>query len=247
METLSRLGSALPFIHEDDSITPLIKSEQRFRPTKKAIEAELSNPESDGITWEQLIERLLEIFDSDEVNIDEVEELLSAYHTIKTDWKKYAKYDAYKYTRNLVHEGNGKFNLMLLCWGPGNQSSIHDHADAHCFVKNLEGDMKETRFDWPSDKESEDGAMVEKGAVHIKPDDVTYMSDELGLHRVENTSHSNPAVSLHLYSPPFQSCQMFDERTGKALRCPMTFWSKYGEKIHRKKSERMYDVVSTAD
>ena len=41
--------------------------------------------------------------------------------------------------------------------------------------------------------------------------------------------------------------QMFDERTGKALRCPMTFWSKYGEKIHRKKSERMYDVVSTAD
>ena len=41
--------------------------------------------------------------------------------------------------------------------------------------------------------------------------------------------------------------QMFDERTGKAMRAPMTFWSKYGEKIHRKKSERMYDVVSTAD
>ena len=40
---------------------------------------------------------------------------------------------------------------------------------------------------------------------------------------------------------------MFDERTGKAMRAPMTFWSKYGEKIHRKKSERMYDVVSTAD
>jgi cysteine dioxygenase len=54
----------------------------------------------------------LEIFDSDEVNIDEVEELLSAYHTNKADWKKFAKFDAYKYTRNLVHEGNGKFNLM---------------------------------------------------------------------------------------------------------------------------------------
>ena len=43
---------------------------------------------------------------------------------------------------------------------------------------------------------------------NFQPDDVTYMSDELGLHRVENTSHSNPAVSLHLYSPPFQSCQV---------------------------------------
>jgi len=247
METLSRLTSALPSIHEDDISNNSIAGESRFRPTRKAIEAELSNPESSGVTWEQMIERLLEIFDSDEVNIDEVEELLSAYHTNRADWKKFAKFDPYKYTRNLVHEGNGKFNLMLLCWAPGNQSSIHDHADAHCFVKDLDGTLKETRYYWHHEKKSEDGGMVEKGHVHIKPDDVTYMSDELGLHRVENTSHSNPAVSLHLYSPPFQSCQMFDERTGKAMRAPMTFWSKYGEKIHRKKSERMYDVVSTAD
>ncbi len=37
------------------------------------------------------------------------------------DWRKFAKFDKYKYTRNLVHEGNGKFNLMLLCWAEGNQ------------------------------------------------------------------------------------------------------------------------------
>ena len=74
---------------------------------------------------------------------NQVEELLCTYHTNRTDWKKFAKFDPYKYTRNLVHEGNGKFNLMLLCWAPGNQSSIHDHADAHCFVKNLDGVLKE--------------------------------------------------------------------------------------------------------
>ena len=36
-----------------------------------------------------------------------------------------------RYTRNLVDEGNGKFNLMLLCWGEGHASAVHDHADAH--------------------------------------------------------------------------------------------------------------------
>ena len=72
METLSRLSSALPSIHEDDISNNSIGGESRFRPTRKAIEAELSNPESSGVTWEQMIERLLEIFDSDEVNIDEV-------------------------------------------------------------------------------------------------------------------------------------------------------------------------------
>ena len=72
METLSHLASALPSIHEEYSSPPVISTEQRFRPTKKAIDAEISNPNSGGITWEQLIERLLEIFESDEINIDEV-------------------------------------------------------------------------------------------------------------------------------------------------------------------------------
>ncbi len=60
---------------------------------------------------------------------------------------------------------------------------------------------------------------------------VCYMSDELGLHRVENPSHTEPAVSLHLYSPPFSSCNMFDQRTGHKTNCKVTFWSKYGEKV----------------
>ena len=25
----------------------------------------------------------------------------------------------FRYTRNLVDQGNGKFNLMILCWGEG--------------------------------------------------------------------------------------------------------------------------------
>ena len=52
--------------------------------------------------------------------------------------------------------------------------------------------------------------------------------DSMGLHRVENASHTSPAVSLHLYSPPFQSCQSFDQRTGMARTVKMTFWSKHG-------------------
>ena len=72
MDTISKLSHALPSIHEDDASSTVINSVERFRPTKKAMDAEISNPESDGITWEQLIDSLLEIFDSDEVNIDEV-------------------------------------------------------------------------------------------------------------------------------------------------------------------------------
>lgn len=55
-----------------------------------------------------------------------------------------------RYTRNLVDVGNDRFNLMALCWGEGHGSSIHDHSDAHCFVKVLDGQLKETMYEWPS-------------------------------------------------------------------------------------------------
>lgn len=46
--------------------------------------------------------------------------------------------------------GNGKFNLMILCWGEGHGSAIHDHADSHCFMKMLKGELCEIRYAWPN-------------------------------------------------------------------------------------------------
>ena len=43
---------------------------------------------------------------------------------------------------------------------------------------------------------------------------VSVFLDSIGLHRVENPSHTDRAVSLHLYSPPIVMCQAFDQRTG---------------------------------
>lgn len=50
----------------------------------------------------------------------------------------------------MVDKGNGKYNLMALCWGEGHGSAIHDHADAHCFMKMLQGELQEIRFAWPT-------------------------------------------------------------------------------------------------
>lgn len=55
--------------------------------------------------------------------------------------------------------------------------------------------------------------------------------DTLGLHRVENPDHSNVAVSLHLYCPPFDACSVFNKNTGKQTKCKVTFWSVNGQKV----------------
>ncbi|GIY33621.1 cysteine dioxygenase type 1 [Caerostris extrusa] len=133
------------------------------------------------------------------------------------------------YTRNLVDEGNGKYNLMLLAWAEGQGSSIHDHANSHCFMKVLDGSLREVRFAWPSESEEEEEKEMQIiGQTTLKTNDVTYMNDSLGLHRVENPSHTQTAASLHLYSPPFESVLLFDQRTGHKTKGKCTFWSKYG-------------------
>ncbi|XP_048857066.1 cysteine dioxygenase type 1 [Brienomyrus brachyistius] len=179
-------------------------------------------------TLDDLIKILHQIFSSDSVNVEEVQTIMEAYESNPQEWMKFAKFDQYRYTRNLVDNGNGKFNLMILCWGEGHGSSIHDHTNSHCFMKILQGQLKETLFMWPDSKSH--GSMKQKSQRVLQDNKCAYISDSIGLHRVENVSHTERACSLHLYSPPFQHCQTFDQRTGHKNTVKLTFWSKYGEK-----------------
>ncbi|XP_045782655.1 cysteine dioxygenase type 1 [Maniola jurtina] len=240
----------------------------------------------DGL--ETLVQELHRVFSKSHVNIQEVQSLMSAYKSDPKQWRKFAKFDRFRYTRNLVDAGNGLFNIMILCWGPGHASAIHDHADSHCFMKLLSGSLDEVRYEWPNNVEPEiakklktksnrrtlseneqitenstnldvnendrcqksyqngrDGcqnghneedcgydaqSMKEIGRTRLEVDDVCYINDAQGLHRMENPSHVDGAVSLHLYCPPFDSCRVFDSRTGKSTEVKVTFWSMYGKK-----------------
>ncbi|XP_062534805.1 cysteine dioxygenase 1-like [Armigeres subalbatus] len=193
-------------------------------------------------------QRLHEAFASDRVNIEVVNHLLLSYQSNPSEWRKFA-FDRFRYTRNLVDAGNGKFNLMILCWNEGHASAIHDHADSHCFMKMLKGQLTEVRFAWPKDKTVNEDSIAhignDNGSDEIEYDGeeleeisrssletngVCYINDNLGLHRVENPSHSDVAVSLHLYCPPFDTCSIFNKQNGKRTKCKVTFWSKYGKR-----------------
>ena len=82
----------------------------------------------------------------------------------------------------------------MLVWTPGKGSPVHDHADAHCLMKVLKGILKETRFDFPGYNGA--APTVVKETVYER-DQVTYMSDDLGLHKISNPSTTVVAVSLH--------------------------------------------------
>ncbi|KHN98199.1 cysteine dioxygenase [Metarhizium album ARSEF 1941] len=168
---------------------------------------------------------------SDDVDVGSLTELMLNYDSNPREWSKYAYGDAGRgYTRNLVDEGNGKSNLLVLVWSPGKGSPIHDHGNAHCLMKILRGTLTETRYAFPED-DDEEGPMTVISEKTYKENGVTYMADELGLHRVANRG-SDFAVSLHLYTPPNvakEGCRIFNEKTGKSSHVPgCHYYSAYG-------------------
>lgn len=72
------------------------------------------------------------------------------------------------------------FSILYLLCNHSKHFSIHDHQNSHCFVKVLEGTLRETRFAWP---ESEENApMKEISKSDAQMNDVTYMSGQFKIH-----------------------------------------------------------------
>ncbi|TRX89348.1 hypothetical protein FHL15_009785 [Xylaria flabelliformis] len=191
---------------------------------------------------------------SEDVDVEDLTHLMERYVSDPQEWSQYAlSNDNMPYTRNLVDEGNGKANLLVLVWTPGKGSPIHDHGNAHCVMRILHGDLTETRYDFP-DGDKEKPMEMKSERVH-KEGTVAYMADELGLHRVSNHG-SDFAVSLHrrfsvaasigapyghlanrliVYTPPNvarQGCNIFNPETGKKTHVPKCGnYSAYGQRV----------------
>lgn len=165
-----------------------------------------------------------------------IRRLLERLEVNQDEFARFAHFDADKrYTRNLIAteeqtEATLGFTLLLLCWNPGKESPVHDHPCDGCWFRVIQGSVCETRYLLP-DKDSVCRALVRTGECTAASGDVAYMDDSMGLHKVGNPSPSVPAMTLHLYSPPFSKCSVWMDESNSERRCQptVTYYSENGE------------------
>ncbi|XP_075259768.1 cysteine dioxygenase type 1-like [Convolutriloba macropyga] len=162
-----------------------------------------------------------------DVNQNELCKMLESYKSNKNEWIQFAFRDDLRYTRNLVKKGE-LYEVILMRWGEGHATSVHSHCGCHCAMKVLQGEIKETLFDFPKHKKA---PLPEKSVTLLQPEEVAYISDDIGLHRLENPSAYEEAMTLHVYIPSFNCTDRYDERTGKKQKIMLTFTSKDGQKV----------------
>eukprot|EP00968_Pinguiococcus_pyrenoidosus_P010989 scaffold876_cov243-Pinguiococcus_pyrenoidosus.AAC.48 len=143
-----------------------------------------------------------------------------------SEYERFALFDKEQaYTRNLVATDNETFVLLLLCWSPGQTSKIHDHPCEGCWMRVMEGRVDEKLYLKKS------GKMVQTGFSRYSSGDVAFVDDCVGFHSIGNPSDTAGAMTLHLYSPPFEHCRAWPDKNDARNVChpAMTFHSAFGK------------------
>lgn len=120
-------------------------------------------------------------------------------------FEDHATWDTQDYTRNCI-ERNDRYELLLLCWNPGNVTPIHSHGGQKCWVYQIAGELSEQRF-----INTENGPTETHRQV-LKPHNLTYMDDRMGFHVLQNNSKER-SMSLHVYAHPIVKCKVFNDQT----------------------------------
>lgn len=142
--------------------------------------------------------------------------LLDDFDFSTIDFKPYQSWSNESYTRNCLYKDD-RFELILLCWEYGQETPIHGHDGEDCWVYLLEGKMKEVFFNM-----DKNNILIADNTQTVEPDQVTFMSDNQGFHRLKN-GHDGRSMSLHLYAKPIEHCQSFDEKTQQFVERALTF------------------------
>ena len=146
----------------------------------------------------------------------------------------FAKFDFSRgYTRNLIATDNKCYTLLMLCWTPGKYSPIHDHPCDGCWMKVLQGQIHEIRYRVDPITGSNCGDTLTCSQETIcNEGEVLYMEDSMGLHKVGNPLETVPAISLHLYCPPFQKCKIWlNESYTQPCVTTISHFSEYGRQV----------------
>jgi cysteine dioxygenase len=144
--------------------------------------------------------------------------------------EKYCFFSRGNYTRNLIFK-NDVFECMTICWEVGQFSRIHNHRDQNCWMSAPIGRLRVQNF-------RVDQRDASHGTCHIVPADIyemdaahpAFVNPLEPVHQVLNLPEFNQrAVSIHVYSKPFDSCEVYQREKGTYSDAPLHYTSEYGK------------------
>jgi cysteine dioxygenase len=142
----------------------------------------------------------------------------------------YLTWDRQHYTRNLI-DRTPLYELMAICWEVGQASSVHNHRDQNCWMAVPVGRLQVENFHLVhQDLASGRSRLEPLNTIEMNIAEPCAVDPADPVHRVLNSREFDQrAVSLHVYSRPFDTCVVYSPEQGTCGEIRLHFNTEYGK------------------
>lgn len=167
--------------------------------------------------------------------IEPVTILLKRFNFDVIDFSPYIYYDSTHYTRNLVYHCP-EFEVLLLCWSPGQLSPIHGHEGEKCWMRVLKGSLYFINYHEMATNSADLELISERHG------DAGFVDGPAVIHKVENRTNDF-AVSLHLYAKPFLQCDVYSIDEHSKAKMQIQYDTIYGKQLDKRINQQQLVII----
>ncbi len=133
------------------------------------------------------------------------------------------------YTRNLIHR-NDLFEVVAIGWESGQASAIHNHRGQECWMGVPIGRLEVRNYRLVEKNPAARTCRIEPSVRYVMdPRHPAAVDPNEPIHSVHNLAEYDArAVSVHVYSRPFDSCEIYQPEQGRYYDVPLGYTSKCG-------------------
>jgi predicted metal-dependent enzyme (double-stranded beta helix superfamily) len=167
------------------------------------------------VAIESLVEKLRALPRSAFDETEQVRSLLEQMPVDEASLAPYLTWDPQHYTRNLIDKTE-LYELLAICWEVGQCSSVHNHRDQNCWMAAPIGKLLVENFHLGfQDLEAGKCRLRASNTVELSAQNPCAVDPREPVHRVVNPREANQrAVTLHVYSRPFDTCVVYSPEQG---------------------------------
>jgi cysteine dioxygenase len=126
-----------------------------------------------------------------------------------------------QYARNLVCR-TPAFELLVLCWKPGHQSTIHDHVGSLNAISVFAGELTSRLFRPVASRPAGAGPVEMTAEDRLRPGPGWIGVDRSGIHQLANTGPED-LVTVHVYAPALMELTVYSTESPKVERRPLRY------------------------
>jgi cysteine dioxygenase len=179
---------------------------------------------------ETFMEGLRKLREPDFTGVQGTLEYLRANRVDPESLKPYLFWNAQHYTRNLIDKTE-LYELLAICWEVGMKSSVHNHKGQNCWMAAAMGKLAVQNYRVISEDLSVHSCqIVPTNIEHMTAENPVAVDPMNPVHDVRNLREWNErAVSLHVYSRPFDSCVVYSVEQCTCGEIGLQYTSMYGK------------------